>query len=927
MDSKNAAKKPSITPKALIHQKFGSNACYKVEEVPQPVNSGVPGLVNSQKYINLYRCCLTLPELTVTSDACTKKKDAEQAAAKMAVEKLGIQSVANELTPPEAWRELVARLSVLFSDEFLSSAHPLVGHFKVNLQKNGNMYSRIPLSAVASCDANANNMCKIINPMSESDPLRVASLIWKAAKMSNSVCTENDGEFRIRRLHGYSPEASELLTNCTSGLTNETRIKAIFIPYAGDGNVKSLSLEISNNRYYMDEIAQKLDARDASQLLVSRVVGKASSEMRFYFCVPKTALVSSNSSADIFSNNDGDADLTKLLNIRASYLSGQIIYGDAILANIGYTWKSSDIFYEDVSLCAYYRMLLGKVPDGHYILSREAILAADLPITFTSRTNWRGPLPRDLLCVFCHRHRLLEPIFSTRTVDPSENHVVENCKRIKLPDKHTATKKASDKPLTHKCDVKIMSKNRDLLLECMPDSTYKKESDAIQSVALKVLSWLNKYFVQLDMPIDELTSFGFANDIHVQPIYFCKEFEMLTKLHGAKQNSNFGKNTPLQHVKERNDPTLVDIKGDNSGVSPSSGSLACISYSVMLKGEEDHVEHVIESNDEFEFEIGTGTVISYIESCVTKLSVDQSAKFVTELPSRDVLLAAAGEFAENLANQSLSNCSLEYSVKLLRVTEHLEVEHRMEQALFSPPLAKQRVEFAVRHINDSHSTTLVDFGCGSGSLLDSLLEHTTTLERIVGVDISVKALTHAAKTIHSKLSKNPALQESIKSAILYDGSITDFDSRLYGVDIGTCLEVIEHMEEDQACLFGDVVLSSFCPKTLIVSTPNYEYNPILQKSNKEVDSEETTAGACRFRNHDHKFEWTRKQFEQWANDLAVRHNYEVEFSGVGGNGDVEPGFASQIAVFRGGSNLADGKSSTNEQTLNPYKVLWEWNGV
>ena len=70
------------------------------------------------------------------------------------------------------------------------------------------------------------------------------------------------------------------------------------------------------------------------------------------------------------------------------------------------------------------------------------------------------------------------------------------------------------------------------------------------------------------------------------------------------------------------------------------------------------------------------------------------------------------------------------------------------------------------------------------------------------------------------------------------------------------------MEEDQACLFGDVVLSYFCPKVLIVSTPNYEYNAILQRSNpsnQEEDPDETSQSqACRFRNHDHKFEWTRK---------------------------------------------------------------------
>uniref|UniRef100_A0A0A9CZY1 Small RNA 2'-O-methyltransferase n=1 Tax=Arundo donax TaxID=35708 RepID=A0A0A9CZY1_ARUDO len=168
------------------------------------------------------------------------------------------------------------------------------------------------------------------------------------------------------------------------------------------------------------------------------------------------------------------------------------------------------------------------------------------------------------------------------------------------------------------------------------------------------------------------------------------------------------------------------------------------------------------------------------------------------------------------------------------------------------------------------------------------------------------------------------MQISVPTAVLYDGSITDFDSRLYGVDIGTCLEVIEHMEEDQASLFGNVVLGSFRPTVLIVSTPNYEYNPILQRSampNKEDEPEENT-GPCKFRNHDHKFEWTRAQFQIWATDLAVKHNYSVEFNGVGGTGD-EPGYASQIAVFR---KVACDREAVclNKDQDEPYELLWEW---
>jgi small RNA 2'-O-methyltransferase len=132
------------------------------------------------------------------------------------------------------------------------------------------------------------------------------------------------------------------------------------------------------------------------------------------------------------------------------------------------------------------------------------------------------------------------------------------------------------------------------------------------------------------------------------------------------------------------------------------------------------------------------------------------------------------------------------------------------------------------------------------------------------------------------------------------------------------------MEEDQASLCGNVILSAFCPKVLIVSTPNYEYNPILQRSgmpNKEDEPEENT-GPCKFRNHDHKFEWTRRQFQSWATDLAVKHNYSVEFNGVGGAGE-EPGYASQIAVFR---NLTQDRESVllKKDQDQPYELLWEW---
>ncbi|KAJ0975736.1 hypothetical protein J5N97_017701 [Dioscorea zingiberensis] len=932
-------KRPELSPKALIHQKYGIKACYKIEEVQQSVDNACPGLAIPQQARCVYRCSLDLPDLSVTSDTFTRKKDAEQSAAKIAIEKLGIQSMTHNLTPQEALDELVARVSGLFTDEFLSSPHPLTRHFKVALKKLDGCFGRIPISVIAAYEVKVGNLCKVINPDVDSDPLLFISLIMKAAEMSGSLISINREPW-ISKKGPYSPEVLQsLAADCELCQMDCMDVGALLIPCITEKHPEPLSLNLSNNQYYMDVIAQKLGATDSSQILISRTVGKASSEMKLYFCIPKISNLPAYLLSDV---EEIKAKLYPILNKKASYLSGQKIYGDAVLANVGYTWKSSDLFYEDVSLCTYYRMLLNKVPDGHYKLSREAILIAELPTRYTSRLNWKGPSPRDLLFMFCRQHWLSEPLFTVKCLDspgkPLElSRTCKNCMssmsnhEVEMANTYAdhVANREHERTSTFQCEVTVLSRRGDPIIKCSVEDTFRKEVDSIQTAALKVLVWFNEYFKQLDMPIEKLCLFGEAHNINVHPMHFLKEFVQHLSLYGVNLNFSSRKCTSSSSIyndipdgKHEGDIIFSNPEGSDSGVFPSPGSLTCISYVVALvkKEKDGHLIEILESNDEFEFEIGTGSVTGPLEACITQLSINQSAKFITELPPKDLILAASAKSDVLLSQLSPNNCLLEFSVKILRVTEPLE--DRLEQALFSPPLSKQRVDFAVRHINENHATSLIDFGCGSGSLLDSLLEHSTTLEKIVGVDISVKGLTRAAKILHSKLSVNSS---NIQSAILYDGSITEFDSRLCGFDIGTCLEVIEHMEEHQAHLFGDVALSLFRPRVLIVSTPNYEYNSILQRSSlpsKEDDPDDKSV-PCRFRNFDHKFEWTREQFEHWARSLASRHNYSVVFSGVGGSGDIEPGFASQIAVFRSTINL-DEKCLVGEDFCHPYNVIWEW---
>lgn len=935
----NAAKKPPMTPKAFIHQRFGDKAIYKIDEVQDLTPNGCPGLAVQQKGPCLYRCTLLLPEIVVVSDTFKRKKDAEQSASEKAIEKLGIRQKEYNPTILEAWDDLTNRLAFLFANEFVSSLHPLSGHFRAALRREGHFNGCVPVSVIALYDAKIGNICKHINPATESSSLLVMSLVLKAAAKQTDVVLSFEEQLSLKRSNPYPPEIIQPSTDHESSLCYDSTIEVVRIPASLYKDVETLKLNIAATGYYLDVIGHELGVNGASNVLISRTIGKVSSELRIYSPAPKRHLWDHLSDRDV----KQQIHLEGSLNDRASYFSGQFVYGDAILASVGYTWKSTDLFHEAVALRTYYRILVNKIPNGAYKISREAILAAKLPLAFTTRSNWRGSLPRDILCTICRFHHLSEPVFSVQLISSdSSQDLPGSHKKLEVTEadgdeKSEAVLAASCGNLVgsteaSRCEVKIYSKKQELILRCSPQEAYRKQINAIQSTALKVLFWLDVFLEKPDTPVEKLNAVAEKLDIHLSLHYFSKEFASCHSVH--KCGITIAQACKLVNYScsgnvVKDGPSFVAIAGQSSGIIPSNGSLASVCYSVSLVTDGDRMKEHLESCEEFEFEVGNEAILPDLEAAVAQMAVGQSSNVQTELVPFELILAAAGDSAATLSLLSSRSCKLEYNITLLRVTEPLE--ERMEQALFSPPLSKQRVEFAVRHIKESSASSLVDFGCGSGSLLDSLLLYPTSLEKIVGVDISPRSLARAAKSLHTKLNSLLGVEDTssvIKSAVLYDGSITEYDSRLHGFDIATCLEVIEHMEEKDACLFGDVVLSSFCPKILIVSTPNYEYNVILQGSTQQSQEEDldekNQAQSCKFRNHDHKFEWTRSQFNHWASDLAGRHNYSVAFSGVGGSADTEPGFASQIAIFR--------RYDDNNHDLlakmefgHEYVVLWEWN--
>ncbi|MGW0814500.1 3' terminal RNA ribose 2'-O-methyltransferase Hen1 [Streptomyces viridiviolaceus] len=196
------------------------------------------------------------------------------------------------------------------------------------------------------------------------------------------------------------------------------------------------------------------------------------------------------------------------------------------------------------------------------------------------------------------------------------------------------------------------------------------------------------------------------------------------------------------------------------------------------------------------------------------------------------------------------------------------------------PLAVQRREAILGALRESAAARVLDLGCGEGQLVRELLREPRFTE-IVGVDVSVRALTVAARRL--KLDRMGERQAARVN--LFQGSLAYTDDRLKGYDAAVLSEVIEHLDLPRLPALEYAVFGAAHPRTVVVTTPNVEYN---------VRWETLPAGHVRHR--DHRFEWTREEFRTWADEVAERHGYGVEFRPVGPD-DPEVGPPTQMAVF------------------------------
>jgi 3' terminal RNA ribose 2'-O-methyltransferase Hen1 len=208
---------------------------------------------------------------------------------------------------------------------------------------------------------------------------------------------------------------------------------------------------------------------------------------------------------------------------------------------------------------------------------------------------------------------------------------------------------------------------------------------------------------------------------------------------------------------------------------------------------------------------------------------------------------------------------------------HTQEEEAVERAL---SLNEQRLGTVLAVLKASGAQSVLDLGCGEGRLLSRLLKE-RQFTRIVGLDVSHRALEMAAENLH--YDRLPTLQkERIK---LLHGSLMYRDERLAGFESAAVVEVIEHLDPPRLAAFERVLFECARPGTVVITTPNREYN---------VKWETLPVG--KFRHRDHRFEWTRAEFQEWAKRLAALFSYTVRFLPVGPE-DAAVSSPTQMGVF------------------------------
>lgn len=252
--------------------------------------------------------------------------------------------------------------------------------------------------------------------------------------------------------------------------------------------------------------------------------------------------------------------------------------------------------------------------------------------------------------------------------------------------------------------------------------------------------------------------------------------------------------------------------------------------------------------------------------------------WLADHPEREWIVRRYLKSQRRLASEAIARLVPEEDTED-QTTDPEEIEEPEPAPDRPPSLHDQRLDAVAARIAALSPESVADLGCGEGKLTRRLLKQ-TRIPRLLAMDVSTRSL----EILNDRLDRLPAAVRARATVIL--GSLIYRDSRLAGYDIAALVEVIEHLDPDRLEALEAVVFAHAAPRHVFVTTPNREYNVLF---------EGMKPGSLR--HTDHRFEWTRAEFHDWAERVASRHSYHVTLEPLG-DPHPEHGAPSQLAVFR-----------------------------
>lgn len=268
----------------------------------------------------------------------------------------------------------------------------------------------------------------------------------------------------------------------------------------------------------------------------------------------------------------------------------------------------------------------------------------------------------------------------------------------------------------------------------------------------------------------------------------------------------------------------------------------------------------------------------YIGDAEVEKLIQKGAAWLSAHPEKETIVRRYLKHRHSLIRNALQQLTQEDEPEEDEAeTQHNHEEEAVERNI---SLHDQRLGTVLAALKQSGAQKVLDLGCGEGRLLQLLLKE-RQFQQICGMDVSYRALEMAQEKL--RLDRLPPMQrERIQ---LLHGSLIYRDKRLEGFEAASVVEVIEHLDPPRLAAFARVLFEFAHPATVIVTTPNIEYNPKFE-----------TIPAGQFRHKDHRFEWTRSEFQTWAQSVCERFGYTARFLPIGPE-DTEVGPPSQMALF------------------------------